>query len=187
MSAAATATWSKSSASTAKEVPRGNRDHSLPLANCAPAHVLGACKIAANDLAGAEVRDGRGLPPGTDKKHQAQSSGLDRAAASPGQATTAGQGVRCLLITAGWRGRQAPARSHLPNPGGTGRCRRMTAFDGKQSRGRRRLRRSLCFCHWPAPGYRNGDQAQLRDDAVLAAAEQADAFGRVGVSSAFTR
>ncbi len=32
----------------------------------------GACKIAANDLAGAEVRDSRELPPGTDEIHYFQ-------------------------------------------------------------------------------------------------------------------
>ena len=34
--------------------------------------------------------------------------------------------------------------------------------------------------------YRKGDETQLRDDAVLTTDEQADALGRVGISSAFT-
>ena len=34
--------------------------------------------------------------------------------------------------------------------------------------------------------YRNGDETQLRDDGVLTTDEQADALGRVGISSAFT-
>jgi hypothetical protein len=40
------------------------------IANCAPADPPTACKIAANDPAGAEVCAGLELTPGTDDKHE---------------------------------------------------------------------------------------------------------------------
>ena len=46
--------------------------------------------------------------------------------------------------------------------------------------------RLLLFSCPAGPGYRKGDETQLRDDRVLTTDEQADALGRVGISSAFT-
>jgi hypothetical protein len=62
--------WRRSDARAGPKASLGPRVTThLLFANCAPADVPTACKIAANDLAGAEVCAGLELPPGTDDFH----------------------------------------------------------------------------------------------------------------------
>ena len=65
--------WPWSLHSAIREVSRDQQSRSrlalrpvLQVANCAPADLPSACEIAANDFAGAEVRSGPELPPGTE-------------------------------------------------------------------------------------------------------------------------